>query len=177
VSYNTYPGWHMRGMIRDMMCYHASRFRDEPPEQRVERARALLGFLARSTPREDSPYGLLLRQELETLQKHSDAYLFHEHLEECNEPIYFLQFCERLVDKGLRYLGEAQFPVMVAGTSFSTEVQRELDELAPNLIEKEQYMDFLRNRLFRQTLVCHKHIRPNYDVRAEQLTGFFVASP
>src|SRR5262249_21258700 len=22
VSYNTYPGWHMRGMIRDMMSYH-----------------------------------------------------------------------------------------------------------------------------------------------------------
>src|SRR5262249_48021667 len=82
-----------------------------------------------------------------------------------------------LVDKGLRYLGEAQFPVMVAGTSFSTEVQRELDELAPNIIEKEQYMDFMRNRFFRQTLVYHKNIRPNYDVRSEQLTGFFVASP
>ena len=28
VSYNTYPGWHMRGMIRDMMRYHAGRFDD-----------------------------------------------------------------------------------------------------------------------------------------------------
>src|SRR5262245_14549100 len=26
VSYNTYPGWHMRGMIRDMMRFHALRF-------------------------------------------------------------------------------------------------------------------------------------------------------
>ena len=26
VSYNTYPGWHMRGMIRDMMRYHSVRF-------------------------------------------------------------------------------------------------------------------------------------------------------
>ena len=25
ISYNTYPGWHMRGMIRDMMLYHAVR--------------------------------------------------------------------------------------------------------------------------------------------------------
>ena len=25
VSYNTYPGWHMRGMIRDMMLYHSNR--------------------------------------------------------------------------------------------------------------------------------------------------------
>src|SRR5262249_13699905 len=26
VSYNTYPGWHLSGMIRDMMCYHARRY-------------------------------------------------------------------------------------------------------------------------------------------------------
>jgi SAM-dependent methyltransferase len=25
VSYNTLPGWHMRGMIRDMMCFHVRR--------------------------------------------------------------------------------------------------------------------------------------------------------
>src|SRR5262245_31623646 len=28
VSYNTYPGWHMRGMLRNIMCYHARRFDD-----------------------------------------------------------------------------------------------------------------------------------------------------
>ncbi|HEV3386835.1 MAG TPA: class I SAM-dependent methyltransferase, partial [Gemmata sp.] len=43
VSYNTYPGWHMRGMIRDMMRYHALRF--ETPDHRVKQARALLDFL------------------------------------------------------------------------------------------------------------------------------------
>jgi SAM-dependent methyltransferase len=26
ISYNTYPGWHMRGMIRDIMSYRAKRF-------------------------------------------------------------------------------------------------------------------------------------------------------
>ena len=26
VSYNTLPGWHMRGMIRDMMIYHSAAF-------------------------------------------------------------------------------------------------------------------------------------------------------
>ena len=30
VSYNTLPGWHMRGMIRDMMIYHAAGFRGPP---------------------------------------------------------------------------------------------------------------------------------------------------
>ncbi len=40
ISYNTYPGWHMREMVRHMMRYHAGRF-DEPKEQ-IEQARALL---------------------------------------------------------------------------------------------------------------------------------------
>ena len=30
VSYNVYPGWHMFGMIRDMMIYHAGRFSNSP---------------------------------------------------------------------------------------------------------------------------------------------------
>lgn len=34
VSYNVNPGWSMRGMLRDMMCYHASRFED-PRERGV----------------------------------------------------------------------------------------------------------------------------------------------
>jgi methyltransferase-like protein/ubiquinone/menaquinone biosynthesis C-methylase UbiE len=177
VSYNTHPGWHLRGMVRSMMNYHVSRYPGEPPPQRVARARALLAFLARSAGESDSPYAQLLREHQELLQQHSDSYLFHEHLEECNEPVWFLQFCERLTAHGLRYLGEAEFSTMVAGTSFPPEVQQELEALAPNLLEKEQYMDFLRNRTFRQTLLCHAHRRPNYDVRADRLAAFHVASP
>ena len=57
VSYNTYPGWHMREMVRHMMRYHARHF-DEPTEQ-IEQARALLDFLA-SASRSAGPYGQLL---------------------------------------------------------------------------------------------------------------------
>ena len=38
ISYNTYPGWRMRGMLRDMMLYHTRRFSD--PHQQVQQARA-----------------------------------------------------------------------------------------------------------------------------------------
>ena len=116
-------------------------------------ARALLAFLAEAVPQGNTPYSLLLRQHLELLSACPDPYLFHEHLEECNEPVYFIEFCERLAAKGLRYLGESEFRVMVPSTSFSPEVQDRLEALAPSLLEMEQYMDFLRNRMFRQTLV------------------------
>jgi methyltransferase-like protein/2-polyprenyl-3-methyl-5-hydroxy-6-metoxy-1,4-benzoquinol methylase len=177
ISYNTYPGWHMRGMIRAMMGLHDQRFRDQPPLARVAQARALLAFLAEAVPQENTPYSLLLREHLELLKQCSDPYLFHEHLEECNEPVYFMDFCERLTTKGLRYLGESEFRVMVPSTSFPPEVQRRLHAVAPSFLELEQYMDFLRNRMFRQTLICHAHLRPNYDVKAERLTAFQVASP
>ena len=74
VSYNTYPGWHMRGMIRDMMRYHAGRFSEPKPQ--IEQARSLLNFLATSVA-EDTAYGVMLRRELENLQRQPDSYLFH----------------------------------------------------------------------------------------------------
>jgi SAM-dependent methyltransferase len=32
ISYNTYPGWRLRGLTRDMMCYHAGRY-DRPGDR------------------------------------------------------------------------------------------------------------------------------------------------
>src|SRR4029077_14812872 len=74
ISYNTYPGWHMRGMIRDMMRYHAFRF--ETPLQKVEQARALLDFLAQSANKNAGAYGVLLRSELEFMKEQSDHYIY-----------------------------------------------------------------------------------------------------
>jgi methyltransferase-like protein/2-polyprenyl-3-methyl-5-hydroxy-6-metoxy-1,4-benzoquinol methylase len=176
LSYNTYPGWHMRGTIRAVMGLHDLRFRDQPPPTRVAQARALLAFLS-STIGSTTSYGQLLQEHLELLQKCTDSYIFHEHLEECNAPIYFTEMCDRLARRGLRYLGEAEFRVMVPATSFTPLVQKQLAELAPSLIEMEQYMDLLRNRMFRQTLIGHDHVQPSYNVRADQMHAFHVASP
>ena len=177
VSYNTYPGWHLRGMIRAMMRYHVGRFPAKTPESRVRRARELLEFLVRAASGHDHSYTLLLQEHLQLLQKHSDAYLFHEHLEEHNEPVWFLEFCDRLAAHGLRYLGEAEFATMVAAAALPAGLEKELEAIAPRLLEKEQYLDFVRNRTFRQTLLCHACLRPCYKVRAERLAGLRVASP
>src|SRR5262249_21653002 len=45
-----------------------------------------------------------------------------------------------------------------------------------NLIHMEQYMDFLRNRTFRQSLLCRKDVRIHHQLSPEQLTPFSVAS-
>lgn len=173
ISYNTYPGWHMRGMIRDMMYYHAQRF--DSPGKKVAQARALLDFLAETNSGKEGPYALLLQQELGILRDKPDDYLLHEHLEEINAPIYFHQFIQAATGHGLRYLGEAVVGTMAANT-FPPPVQEALQRVAADQVQREQYMDFLRNRTFRQTLLCHADQPVSYKVDATRLQNLHVAS-
>jgi methyltransferase-like protein len=170
-SFNTYPGWHFRGMIRDMMRYHVRQF--PQPDVQIRQARALLTFLAENA-KQDTAYGKLLSQELERLSKQSDGYLFHEHLESHNEPLYFHHFAEDLGKSELQYLGDAEISTMWVG-NFSEAVAETLERIAPDLIQQEQYADFLRNRMFRQSLVCHAGLVPDRAIRPEKLQGAFVA--
>ncbi len=177
ISYNTHPGWRQRGAVRDMMRYHVSRHRHETPKDRILRARELLDFLVQATRTSDCAYSRMLYEQQDLLRRHSDSYIFHEHLEQHNEPLWFLDFCGRLDEHGLRYLGDSDFGSMVASMSFTPEVQEMLESIAPNLLEKEQYMDFVRNRAFRQTLICHASAKPDYDVDGKRLNGLYAASP
>ena len=172
ISYNTYPGWHMRGMIRDMMCYRAQSFRT--PEDRVKQARALLDFLAQAVP-EDSPYGTMLRRETHLLQDKEDHYLFHDHLEEHNQPLYFHQFAEQAQRLGLQYLAEADYSSM-STQNFPASISAMIHSVASDLIQIEQYMDFVRNRMFRQTLLCHADTALERTNLANRIQGLSVAS-
>jgi methyltransferase-like protein len=173
ISYNTYPGWHMRGMIRDIMRYRARRF--DGPRDKLNQARGLLTFLSNSVRGEDNPYGLLLRQELETISRSDDSYLLHEHLEDINEPIYFHEFADRAKSAGLQYLGEADFGVMSV-ENFPEQVQGMLLSVSGDLVETEQYMDFLRNRAFRQTLLVRDDAVIQRTPGAQSLLRLRVAS-
>ena len=173
ISYNTYPGWHLRGMIRDMMRYHSERF--NTPQLKTQQSRALLDFLANSVRQDGGAYALLLKSELETLRHQADHYLYHEHLEENNTPIYFHEFAERAKAAGLKYLGESRVGTMVTG-NFGPEIEKTLRMLATDQIMAEQYMDFLRNRMFRETLLCLDRAQPNWEVKPESLKVLHVAS-
>ena len=43
ISYNTYPGWHVRGIVRDMMLYRGMQFND--PATRLAQAKSLVEFV------------------------------------------------------------------------------------------------------------------------------------
>jgi methyltransferase-like protein/SAM-dependent methyltransferase len=174
VSYNTFPGWHARAAIREMLCYHTERFED--PADRIREARGLLAFLASSVTSHEIPYNILIRQEVAVLSRTPDTYLLHEHLEEFNEPLYFHQFIDRAAGKHLQYLAEASISSMLP-SRLGAEIEQTLRRISADLIHMEQYIDFLRNRMFRQTLLCHDQVKLDYNLHAEKLKTMFIASP
>ena len=172
VSYNTLPGWRIRGMIRDMMIYHCAPIHGA--QAKVQQARVLLDFLAQGTPG-DTPYGMVLRQEIELTRNEPDAYLFHDHLEEVNEPVYFHEFADAAARHGLQYLAEADFSTMLIA-NFPPPVAETLRRIGPDLVRVEQYMDFLRSRTFRETLLVHQGVAIKRKLDAQALPQFLVAT-
>jgi methyltransferase-like protein/2-polyprenyl-3-methyl-5-hydroxy-6-metoxy-1,4-benzoquinol methylase len=173
VSYNTYPGWHLRGLVREMLLYHSSGVAD--PTLRTAAARALLDFLAEAAG-EHSPYGRILNEERALLARLPDYYVFHEHLESNNQPLYFHEFAAWAAESGLQYLGDADPPTM-GHFNFPANVQEVLRRLSGSIVQAEQYMDFLRNRMFRQSLLMREGVPLSRTVQPDVLRALRVASP
>ena len=161
VSYNTYPGWHRRGMLRDMLVFH-----DDPsldPPERVARARAFARAIVASDPTNDTAHFAMLREEVKQLEGESDSHLFHEQLEPWNEPVYFSEFMRRASSHGLAYVADAHSGVEPAAMAQLREsLGSDFDH-----VRMEQYLDFVRGRPFRRTVLCHADAKPSPEPVAD----------
>jgi methyltransferase-like protein len=173
VSYNAYPGCHFRDLARRMMRYHTAQFTD--PQQQIHQARALLKFLAESKEEPDV-YHLVLQREFERAVTYPDAGFFHDDLNAINHPVYFSEFITHATRYGLQYLAEADFRAMQEGTypPHITTVLRNLDPA--DVIAREQYLDFLKGRPFRQTLLCRHGVHLDRTLPPERLYALYVAA-
>ena len=174
ISYNTYPGCHLRQMIRGMMKFHVSEM--EMPQQKIEQGRALVKFLAESSTDEPDFYRSILGKEYRRVSQQTESSVFHDDLADTNHPVYFHQFLEHAAKHGLQYLSEAQFFEMQSGI-FSPEAVDVVNQISDSRVAKEQYLDFLKCRSFRQTLLVHKEQTLDLEVRPERVTKFYVGSP
>jgi len=158
ISYNTFPGWHSRLPLRDLLRFHADPAL--PPLERTRQARAALERIIACMPDAESPAARSLRAEAEAIRNDPHAYVFHEYLEADNRPLLFEEFARRAASHGLQFLAEARF-------STNSFVQREpirsaLAAAGEDLLRREQQHDFLRNRQFRQSLLCRAEVRPTW---------------
>jgi methyltransferase-like protein/SAM-dependent methyltransferase len=172
VSYNTYPGWHERGMVREMMAYHVRATKEAL--DRVERARGFLDDLVRVLPVKTSSYARIVQNESEFLRGVSSTYVYHEHLEETNHPVYFHEFIGRARSNGLRFLAEARTFGLI--DNLSPEARSAIKGWAKDADAREQYLDFLCNRTFRRTLLCHETAACRQPSLDELLTSMTIST-
>lgn len=174
ISYNCYPGWKMREIIRDAMNFHAGT--RPTPAERVQQSRAIINFITEISDPE-SAFGKILKAEADLLKVVSDDYLLHEHLEEHNQPCYFKDFIAKASANHLGYLGEAQLEEMIPH-HLGPKVMDALNRVSGgNILAIEQYLDFFRNRRFRRTLLVREELAAGLkrDISAEGLKNFHVA--
>jgi Predicted methyltransferase regulatory domain/Methyltransferase domain len=172
VSYNAYPGSYLRDMTRDVLHYHVRDIHE--PQARLEQAHELMrAIVAIESP---SPYAQALREQLERMLRSSDALLLHDDLAEVSTPFYFHEFIEHATRHGLRFLSEAELADSQM-RDVPDSAARLMASLPEDRVVREQYMDFFRNRTFRQTLLCHAHACPHDELDDRQLEGFAISSP
>ncbi len=157
VSYNAYPGCHPRMMLREMMLGHVRAA--EGPDERLRFAREFLASLEES-PTLAGEYGALLKAEARRLIGRGDAALYHDELGEFYHPLYFREFIAEAAAHGLQYLTEAT-----------------LSDTATGIVEREQHLDFLKGRAFRQTLLCRSELEIDHGLRSSEIAGFYATCP
>ncbi|MBV8518849.1 MAG: methyltransferase regulatory domain-containing protein [Acidobacteria bacterium] len=176
ISYNTYPGWHLRRMLREMLLFH-TRGIDEP-ELRAAKAFELVAVLADAAGDAQDPHAVYLRGAREHLEEYRDqpSYVLHEYLEETNAPLYFRDFAWRASRHGLQYVSEAEAHEAEVD-NLPANVAQQLRAFASDRIELEQYLDFVLNRTFRRTLLAHGERALDRTMRPETMRALYAASP
>ena len=153
VSYNTYPGWKGREIVRDAMLYRANK-RGGDIHNQLNVAYGMVDFMAQHAT---APLVKQNMTEMQTLFKTAArSYVGHDFLEIYNSPCYFSEFAARAAGKQLAYLSESEVHTIYAGNLPQHLQQQLLAECNGDQVVLEQYMDYLNNRSFRQTLLVHE---------------------
>jgi len=171
ISYNTYPGCHLRKITRELMLFH-TRDTKHPAEQ-IAQARSLINWLAASQS-PTSAYQVFLNEVRNDINQKSEAAIYHDDLAGINSPVYFHQFIDHAARYGLQFISEAEY-FDVQYSHFSPSVSEQLSLLSEqDVLAKEQYLDFLEGRSFRQTLLCHANITLERKIPPARVREFYL---
>ncbi|MFO7603066.1 MAG: class I SAM-dependent methyltransferase [Gammaproteobacteria bacterium] len=172
ISYNTQPGWNVRDMLRGMAIYHV-RDLTEPPA-RLQSMLELFDFLRSYYQNSKQPLQQQLYLELKGIEKSHPSYLYHDFLEADNKSVLFSEFTRELAAHQLKYLCESELHTMFASTL--PPAGAKFVEQYDDMLVQEQYMDHLRQRTFRMSLIVHADSTPDYDIDLTLLKGFAMHS-
>ena len=172
VSYNVLPGHRTRQTLRDMLALELEGI--DEPAARMAAARELLTEAASIWP---SGPGLetTLGSQARMLVAQDEALFFHDTLAPINLAPYFRDFAKHAAEHGLQFLAEAEITEMQY-SALPPELQERL-LAARDVVRREQLMDFLKQRMFRQTLLCHAGLSVDPDPRLARAARLAAAGP
>jgi SAM-dependent methyltransferase len=147
VSFNALPGCRVRQATWDVLHFHVDGIAD--PRARLDAARQIariIGEGGKTLHEADEA----VRAEFRAIAQRTDSALFHDDLALPNDPFYFHEFAAHAARHGFQYLADAELHSMRAAGI--TDAQRAfLSTVDP--VAREQYLDFMRLRRFRQLLL------------------------
>lgn len=165
VSYNVYPGCKHKEVLRDAMLLASGA--STTPDDKVREARGIADFLEEVAP-PDSVLARVLADSREHARGFADSYLLHDELATFNAPCYFYEMLGRAGAHGLTYLAESTPKTMIPA-NFGPKVAEHLADKCKGVqVLVEQYMDFVLNRTFRETLLVHAERAPQIDYNPDR---------
>ena len=186
ISYNVYPGWKTKDVVRDLMLLAAKD--KENTEEKLKAAKeALLVFkefllsMDNENYKKKMPIEMLLFW-IDTILDKSDFYVAHEFLEDINDPFYFKDFNAMLVKNDLSYLCECTLEDIFVPDLGMNKADSYKNDKFKDRIDLEQFMDIANNKVFRQSLIVHseaykkvanKQIGPS-DINKLHVVGDFI---
>jgi SAM-dependent methyltransferase len=172
VSYNTLPGWRMRGMLRDMLG-HAAQGLDSARD-RLAAVHAFFDRMERALTGLDALSARYLLAEIRRLRPRPPGYLVHEFLEPENRALLFSEFVAAAAGAALTHVCDTdlatRYPELV-GDAVAAALADVRDP-----VEREQQLDFVVNRNFRRSLLCRSDVRPSAEPRLDRLEEMEFAS-
>ena len=170
VSYNALPGSRVRQVAWEVLHYGTDGIAD--PRQRLDAARQLARLVADGA-RSQRDGDDALRAAFRALAQRSDSELCHDDLAVPNDPVWFHAFVAHAARFGLRYVADADLHTM---TTAGVEPAARAFIVTLDPVAREQYLDFIRLRRFRRSLLCRSEAGVPRSVDPERLLTMHVAA-
>jgi hypothetical protein len=117
---------------------------------RLDNAMAFLNLVVENSTA-ITPY---LKEAAHRLKGSEPSYLVQEFLGDYNAAVSFTDFMQTAAQAGFQYLTEAR-TVMTSIDDLTDPLKEIFESLGDDVLAKEQVVDVVRNRMFRETLLCH----------------------
>jgi SAM-dependent methyltransferase len=172
VSYNALPGCRIRDIARDVMLFETRGIDD--PKERVRLARLALKHFAEAADPE-SFHGAALRMRQSQVEEIPDDVLYHDDLNPQARAFALHEVLDEARRHGLQFLAESAFPNQF-GAARGT-AQHLLSQIpADDRLAREQALDLVIGRFFRETLLCRADIVLRPGSEALSLEPYHLAA-